>query len=121
MPGDAPSTLAVIGRYILEPIVLTVLEHQEQGKGNEIQLTDAMAKTIGLLPFHGFRFEGTRFDCGSKVGYLEANIAFALQREDMRDRVRQMIIRFNKSESSRPRDLNDIASPVSERELTKND
>lgn len=94
-PVDAPSNLAIIGRYILEPIVLTILEHQEKGKGGEIQLTDAMAKTIGLLPFHGFRFDGRRFDCGSKVGYLEANLAFALERPDMSDRVRQMLTRFS--------------------------
>ncbi len=94
-PEDAPSTHAIIGRYILEPIVLTILEHQEKGKGGEIQLTDAMAKTISLLPFHGFRFEGRRFDCGSKVGYLEANLAFALERDEMRDRVREMITRYN--------------------------
>ena len=93
-PSDAPSNLAIIGRYILEPIVLTILEHQEKGKGGEIQLTDAMAKTINLLPFHGFRFEGRRFDCGSKVGYLEANLAFALERDDMSDRVREMLTRF---------------------------
>lgn len=94
-PSEAPSTLAVIGRYILEPIVLTILEHQEKGTGGEIQLTDAMAKTISLLPFHGFRFDGRRFDCGSKVGYLEANVAFALEREDMGERVRQMLTSFN--------------------------
>jgi UTP--glucose-1-phosphate uridylyltransferase len=93
-PSEAPSTLAVIGRYILEPIVLTILEHQEKGTGNEIQLTDAMAKTIGLIPFHGYRFDGQRFDCGNKVGYLEANVAFALQREDMGERVREMLTRF---------------------------
>jgi UTP--glucose-1-phosphate uridylyltransferase len=94
-PANAPSTLAIIGRYILEPIVLTILEHQERGTGNEIQLTDAMAKTIGLVPFNGFRFQGRRFDCGSKVGYLEANLAFALEREDMGDRVRGMLSQFN--------------------------
>lgn len=94
-PAKAPSTLAVIGRYILEPIILTILEHQERGTGNEIQLTDAMAKTIGLIPFHGYRFQGRRFDCGSKVGYLEANVAFALEREDMGERVRQMLTTFN--------------------------
>jgi len=94
-PSKAPSSLAVIGRYILEPIILTILEHQERGTGNEIQLTDAMAKTIGLIPFHGYRFEGRRFDCGSKVGYLEANVAFALAREDMGERVRQMLTTFN--------------------------
>jgi UTP--glucose-1-phosphate uridylyltransferase len=114
-PQAAPSTLAVIGRYILEPIVLTVLEHQEQGTGNEIQLTDAMAKTIGLLPFHGFRFNGTRFDCGSKVGYLEANIAFALQREDMRARVREMITRFNGSAAALPAEMDAAAPAVRDR------
>jgi UTP--glucose-1-phosphate uridylyltransferase len=94
-PSEAPSTLAIIGRYILEPIVLTILEHQERGRSNEIQLTDAMAKTIGLIPFHGYRFEGRRFDCGSKVGYLEANLAYALEREEMRPRVREMLTQFN--------------------------
>ena len=94
-PADAPSTLGIIGRYILEPIVLTILEHQEKGTGNEIQLTDALAKTIGLIPFHGFRYQGRRFDCGNKVGYLEANLAYALQRPDMGDRVREMLAKFN--------------------------
>lgn len=94
-PEVAPSALAIIGRYILEPIVLTILEHQERGTGNEIQLTDAMAKTIGLVPFNGFRFEGRRFDCGSKVGYLEANLAYALERPEMADHVREMLARFN--------------------------
>jgi UTP--glucose-1-phosphate uridylyltransferase len=94
-PARAPSTLAIIGRYILEPIVLTVLEHQEKGTGGEIQLTDAMAKTIGLVPFHGYRYDGRRFDCGSKIGYLEANLAFALEREDLRDHVRSMLTQFN--------------------------
>lgn len=93
-PEASPSTLGIIGRYILEPIVLTVLEHQERGTGNEIQLTDAMAKTIGLIPFHGIRFEGRRFDCGSKVGYLEANLAYALNRDDLRDRVVTMLERM---------------------------
>jgi UTP--glucose-1-phosphate uridylyltransferase len=93
-PGTAPSTFAVIGRYILEPIVLTVLEHQERGTGNEIQLTDAIARTTGILPLHGFRFEGRRFDCGSKVGWLRANVAYALAREDMSERVRRMLSEF---------------------------
>ncbi|MGZ9106853.1 MAG: UTP--glucose-1-phosphate uridylyltransferase GalU [Rhodoplanes sp.] len=93
-PEKSPSTLGIIGRYILEPIVLTVLEHQERGTGNEIQLTDAMAKTIGLIPFHGIRFDGRRFDCGSKVGYLEANLAYALSRDDLRDRVVSMLERI---------------------------
>jgi UTP--glucose-1-phosphate uridylyltransferase len=93
-PSQAPSRFAIIGRYILEPIVLTILEHQEKGAGNEIQLTDAMAKTVSLMPFHGVRFEGRRFDCGSKLGYLEANLAFALERDDLGDRVREMLKRL---------------------------
>ena len=93
-PENAPSQLAIIGRYILEPLVLTILEHQERGAGNEIQLTDAIAKTIGILPVNGFRFQGRRFDCGSKVGYLQANLAFALARDDMSDRVRKMLQEF---------------------------
>jgi UTP--glucose-1-phosphate uridylyltransferase len=93
-PADAPSTLGVIGRYILEPLVLTILEHQDQGTGNEIQLTDAMAKCIGIVPFHGYRFEGRRFDCGGKLGYLEANIAYALERDEMKSQVQEMLKRF---------------------------
>ncbi len=83
-PEAAPSTLSIIGRYILQPAVFTELERQEMGAGGEIQLTDAMARTIGRIPFHGYRFAGTRFDCGSKAGFLEANIAFALDRPDLR-------------------------------------
>ena len=93
-PKDAPSTLAIIGRYILQPLVLTILEHQTPGAGKEIQLTDAMAKTIGLVPFHGLRYSGRRFDCGSKVGYMEANVAYALDRDDMRDDVAEMLRQY---------------------------
>ena len=93
-PADAPSTLGVIGRYILEPLVLTILEHQDKGAGNEIQLTDAMAKSIGIVPFHGYRFDGRRFDCGSKLGFLEANVAYGLEREDMKSDVREMLKKF---------------------------
>ena len=84
-PEDAPSTLSIIGRYILDPAVFAELERQETGAGGEIQLTDAMARTIGRMPFHGLRFEGRRFDCGSKAGFLEAGIAFALERDDLRE------------------------------------
>lgn len=83
-PEVAPSTLSIIGRYILDPAVFAELDRQEAGAGGEIQLTDAMARTIGRLPFHGLRFEGRRFDCGNKAGFLEANIAFALQRDDLK-------------------------------------
>ncbi|RME61733.1 MAG: UTP--glucose-1-phosphate uridylyltransferase [Alphaproteobacteria bacterium] len=81
----APSTLAVIGRYILQPQVFDHLTALEKGAGGEIQLTDAMAKLIGRMPFHGLRFAGERFDCGDKVGFLAANVAFALDRADLRD------------------------------------
>ena len=80
---QAPSTLAVIGRYILEPDVFAYLDRQTRGAGGEIQLTDAMAPLIGKRPFHGFRFAGRRFDCGDKLGFFEANLAYALARPDL--------------------------------------
>jgi UTP--glucose-1-phosphate uridylyltransferase len=86
-PSEAPSNLAVIGRYILQPKVFEDLGRMEKGAGGEIQLTDALARQLGLQPFNGYLFEGRRFDCGNKVGFLEANIAFALDRPDMRDDV----------------------------------
>ncbi len=82
-PDQAPSNLAVIGRYILQPEVFTHLDRKETGAGGEIQLTDAMAKLIADQPFHGLKFEGVRFDCGDKLGFLEANVAFALARDDL--------------------------------------
>lgn len=85
---DAPSNLIVSGRYILQPEVMHILEGQEKGAGGEIQLTDAMAQMIGQQPFNAVTFDGNRYDCGSKVGYIEANLALALQRPDMADQVR---------------------------------
>jgi len=82
-PGTAPSNLSVIGRYILQPEVMRVLENQEKGAGGEIQLTDAMARMIGTQPFHGLTFDGRRYDCGDKAGYIQANLALALQRDDI--------------------------------------
>ena len=93
-PEDAPSRLAVIGRYILLPQVFEHLSMQQKGAGGEIQLTDAMAKMIGRAPFHGLRFAGRRFDCGGKLGYLEAMVACALERADLRDGVREMLRRY---------------------------
>ncbi|CAA7624116.1 UTP--glucose-1-phosphate uridylyltransferase [Magnetospirillum sp. LM-5] len=93
-PEVAPSTLSIIGRYILHPAVFEVLDKKEKGAGGEIQLTDAIAQTIGMVPFHGLRFEGKRFDCGDKVGWLEANVAFALAREDMADAAREVLRQF---------------------------
>ena len=82
-PKDAPSNIAVVGRYIIEPGVFTHLDRQEQGAGGEIQLTDSLARQIGEVPFSGLRFSGERFDCGSKIGFLQANIAFALKRDEL--------------------------------------
>ena len=88
--ADAPSNKIISGRYILQPEVMRVLEGQEKGAGGEIQLTDAMARMIGTQPFHAVTFEGRRFDCGSKLGFVEATLALALEREDMGAEVRAM-------------------------------
>lgn len=84
-PEDAPSNLAVIGRYILTPAVLDNLETASKGAGGEIQLTDAIALETGRSGVYGYRFDGNRFDCGSKAGFLQATVAFGLAREDLRD------------------------------------
>jgi UTP--glucose-1-phosphate uridylyltransferase len=91
---DAPSNLIISGRYILQPEVMRVLENQGKGAGGEIQLTDAMAQMIGNQPFHAVTFDGARYDCGSKTGYIEANLAVALSRPDMADEVRAMARRL---------------------------
>lgn len=84
--GEAPSNLAVIGRYILAPTVMKNLNQMKKGAGGEIQLTDAIAEDIaGDVPVYGYRFKGERFDCGSKSGFLQATVAFALARSDLRD------------------------------------
>ncbi len=90
-PKVAPSTLSIIGRYILQPDIFTHLDKHEQGAGGEIQLTDAISKTIGEIPFHGFRFAGQRFDCGSKTGFVAANMAYGLARPDLRDMIRAIL------------------------------
>jgi UTP--glucose-1-phosphate uridylyltransferase len=91
---QAPSNLTVIGRYVLMPAVLGHLARMERGAGGEVQLTDAMAKLIGTQPFHGVRYEGRRFDCGDKAGFLEAQLAFALKREDLAPAVREFLPRY---------------------------
>ena len=91
LPADAPSTTAVVGRYIISPSVFDTLGLQEQGAGGEIQLTDALAKQIGTAPFTGLHFSGERFDCGSKVGFLQANIAFGLDNPDMADALQEWL------------------------------
>jgi UTP--glucose-1-phosphate uridylyltransferase len=92
-PGTAPSNLSVIGRYILQPEVMRVLEHQEKGAGGEIQLTDAMARMIGDQPFHGLTFAGTRYDCGDKAGFVQATIEMALARDDLATSTRAFLRR----------------------------
>ncbi len=84
----APSNLIISGRYILQPEVMRVLEDQEKGAGGEIQLTDAMARMIGDQPFHAVIFDGRRFDCGSKIGFAQANFALAMERADMAQELR---------------------------------
>ena len=91
---DAPSNLIISGRYILQPEVMRVLEGQEKGAGGEIQLTDAMARMIGTQPFHAVTFGGKRYDCGSKIGFVEATLAVALERPDMAEQVRAMAERL---------------------------
>lgn len=90
-PAEAPSNLSIIGRYILQPDIFDFLAEKRTGAGGEIQLTDSMARMIGGKPFHGLRVQGKRFDCGDKLGFFEANLAFALEREDMADGVRRML------------------------------
>lgn len=89
--GTAPSRLAAIGRYILQPEIMRVLDAGKRGAGNEIQLTDAMAELIGVQPFHALTFTGTRFDCGDKAGHIMANVALALQRDDVGPAVREWL------------------------------
>ncbi len=89
--GRAPSNLAIIGRYILGPEVFGRLENAATGAGGEIQLTDALAAMLGSTPFHGLRYDGVRYDCGDRAGFLHANIAFALSRPDLSGEVREIV------------------------------
>jgi UTP--glucose-1-phosphate uridylyltransferase len=97
-PNEAPSNLAIVGRYVLQPEIMDYLSLGSRGAGGEIQLTDSMVKLIGAEPFTGLTIDGTRFDCGTKLGFLEANIAYALRRDDMgadvRARVEDILRRF---------------------------
>lgn len=88
---DAPSNLAVIGRYILDPQVLKNLNKLKTGAGGEIQLTDAIAQEIDGTGVYGYRFRGQRFDCGSKAGFLQATVAFGLARDDLKDDLRRFL------------------------------
>jgi len=93
-PADAPSNLAVVGRYILQPEVMDYLGRGKSGAGNEIQLTDSMLELVGQSPFHGLQLSGRRFDCGSKIGFLEAGIAYGLERDELGSELRDRIGRL---------------------------
>ena len=95
-PEEAPSTLALIGRYVLLPEVFDHLDRHEKGAGGEIQLTDAMAKMIGNKPFHAMTYTGQRYDCGSRIGFLEANVGVALNRADTAAETRALLARMLK-------------------------
>jgi UTP--glucose-1-phosphate uridylyltransferase len=90
-PEEAPSRLGIVGRYILQPEVMRVLDNPVKGAGGEIQLTDAMASLIGTQPFHGVTVEAERFDCGDRIGFVTANVALALRREDVGPALRAFI------------------------------
>ncbi len=91
---NAPSSLSITGRYILQPEVFDYLSAFERGAGNEIQLTDSMAKLIGRQPFHGMTFEGTDYDCGSRLGFIEANIAYGLNDPEIAGDVRKILDKY---------------------------
>jgi UTP--glucose-1-phosphate uridylyltransferase len=93
-PGTAPSNLMLPGRYILQPEVMRALDVQETGAGGEIQLTDAMARLIGTQPFHAYRFDGQRYDCGSAAGFVIANVAMAVERGDVAPQVTEFLKRL---------------------------
>lgn len=95
-PDQAPSNLAIIGRYILTPKIFEYLGKKEKGAGGEIQLTDAMKTLLKEQPIYGYKFNGTRFDCGDKAGFQMANLAFALERPDMRDKLINFIREIQK-------------------------
>src|SRR5277367_972741 len=90
-PANAPSRLCIIGRYILQPEIFGELDRREKGAGGEIQLTDAMARLIGRMPFHAVETGCDRYDCGDKVGFLHANVALGLSRADIAPALREIL------------------------------
>ncbi|SLM29528.1 UTP--glucose-1-phosphate uridylyltransferase [Desulfamplus magnetovallimortis] len=96
-PDKAPSNLAIIGRYILTPRIFDFLGQKKTGAGGEIQLTDAMEQLLEIQPVFGYKFEGTRFDCGDKAGFQMANLAFAMERPDLKERLSKFIMDMGKS------------------------
>ena len=84
-PGTAPSNLTILGRYILQPEIFDILSEGERGAGGEIQITDAMKRLLEMQPFFALKYDGQTFECGSKIGFLLANVSYALDRPDLRD------------------------------------
>jgi UTP--glucose-1-phosphate uridylyltransferase len=91
-PDQAPSNLAVVGRYVLTPRIFDKLEHTQRGAGGEIQLTDAIADLLEDEPVHALPFSGTRYDCGSKLGYLRATVEYALRHEELGEAFKAYLI-----------------------------
>ena len=96
---NAPSNMAIVGRYIIEPAVFDVLEQQNRGASNEIQLTDAIASRIGASNCVGYKFSEERFDCGSKLGFIQANIRFSIERSEMKHNLKSWLKREIVSEN----------------------
>jgi len=94
-PADTPSNMAMIGRYILDSDIFKYLDKAEKGAGGEIQLTDAMAKMAKVSDYYAMKFDGRRFDCGDKLGFIEATIAFALERKDLGDGVKKIMKKYS--------------------------
>ena len=88
---NAPSNMAVVGRYIIEPDVFKILDQQKRGASNEIQLTDAIASRLGKSNCVGYKFSGDRFDCGSKLGFIQANIRFSIERPEMKQKLKDWL------------------------------
>ncbi len=99
-PAEAPSTLGVVGRYILQPGIMAILGSLGKGSGGEIQLTDGMAALIGREPFHALTFDGARHDCGDKIGFVIANLALALGRDDVAPAVKDYLAGLQASSST---------------------
>ena len=95
-PGTAPSNLFINGRYILQPEIFDILETQSPGAGNEIQLTDGMLNLAKDQPFYGYVFEGETFDCGSKAGFIQANLAFAMEDDEIATQLRKDFAKYTK-------------------------
>ena len=99
-PQDAPSTLGVVGRYVLSPRIFYLLARTQPGAGREIQLTDAIERLLREEPVHAYEFEGRRYDCGSKIGYLEATVDFALKHDEVAADFRDYLARVSQSGGS---------------------